>query len=72
MEFKKKSKHKIYVSFVSSKIYMAIDYGKDLFEPEVFKTLLDYKVAMEYVKTLHLCIGIVEELKLDQKLWSKV
>ena len=71
IEFKKRSKHKIYISFVSSKIYIAIDYGKDLFEPAVFKTLLDYKVAMEYVKTLHLCVGIVEELKLNQKLWSK-
>ncbi len=71
IEFKKRLKHKIYISFVSSKIYIAIDYGKDLFEPAVFKTLLDYKVAMEYVKTLHLCVGIVEELKLNQKLWSK-
>jgi len=27
---------------------------------------------MEYVSTLHLAIGVVEELKLNQKLWSKL
>jgi len=56
---------------VGTHIYMAISYDKDLFEPSVFRSLLEYKVAMEYVKTLHLAIGVVEELKLNQKLWSK-
>ena len=71
LSFKNKSAHPIYVSFTGTHIYMAINYGKDLFEPSVFNSLFDYKVAMEYVKTLHLAIGIVEELKLNQKLWSK-
>jgi len=26
---------------------------------------------MEYVQTLHLAIGIIDELKLNEKLWSK-
>lgn len=71
LTFKQKSNHPIYISFVGSHIYMAISYDKDLFEPSVFRSLLDYKVAMEYVKTLHMAIGIVEELKLNQMLWSK-
>lgn len=71
LSFKNKSAHPIYISFIETHIYMAISYGKDLFEPSIFHSLLDYKVAMEYVKTLHLAIGIVEELKLNQKLWSK-
>ncbi|MDD5400967.1 MAG: DUF3137 domain-containing protein [Sulfurimonas sp.] len=72
LDFKHKSKHPVYISFIGTHIYMAISYDKDLFEPSVFHSLLDYKVAMEYVKTLHLAIGVVEELKLNQKLWSKV
>lgn len=47
-------------------------FNKDRFEPSVFHSLLKYKIAMEYVQTLHLAIGIVEELKLNQKLWSKL
>ncbi|HEY9203149.1 MAG TPA: DUF3137 domain-containing protein, partial [Sulfurimonas sp.] len=71
LAFQQKSSHQVHISFVGSHIYMAISYNKDLFEPSVFRSLLDYKVAMEYVKTLHLAIGVVEELKLNQKLWSK-
>ena len=69
--FKNKSEHPIYISFIGNHIHMAIYYNKDLFEPSVFRSLLEYKIAMEYVKTLHLAISIVDELKLNQKLWSK-
>lgn len=69
--FKKRSKHPISISFIGSHIHMAINYDKDLFEPSIFRSLLDYKVAMEYVKNLHLAIGVVQELKLNKKLWSK-
>ena len=72
VNFKKRSKHPLSISFKGGNIYMAIEYNKDLFEPSVFHSLLKYKIAMEYVNTLHLAIGIVEELKLNQKLWSKI
>ena len=71
LNFKKRSKHPLFVSFTSTNIHLAIEYNKDLFEPSVFHSLLKYKVAMEYISTLHLAIGIVKELKLNQKLWSK-
>ncbi|MCF6339294.1 MAG: DUF3137 domain-containing protein [Sulfurimonas sp.] len=71
LTFKQKSSHPLHVSFIGSHIHLAIESNKDMFEPSIFSSLLDYKVAMEYVKTLHLAIGIVEELKLNQKIWSK-
>lgn len=71
LSFKKKSLHPVYISFIGESIHMAIQYNKDLFEPSVFRSLLDYKIAMEYVRTLHLAIGIIDELKLNEKLWSK-
>lgn len=72
LELRKKSKHPIYVSFVGNHIHIAINYKKDLFEPSIFHSLLDYKIAMEYVGTLHLALGIVDELKLNEKIWSKL
>lgn len=72
LSFKKKSKHPLYVSFIGDSIHMAINYNKELFEASVFRSLLNYKIATEYVTTLHLAISIVEELKLNQKLWSKL
>ena len=58
------------ISYVSK--YMAIEYDRDLFEPSIFHSLLKYKIAMEYVLTLHLAINVIEELKLNKKLWSKL
>ncbi len=71
LTLQERSKHPIYISFIRNHIHIAIYYNKDLFEPSIFRSLLEYKVAMEYVNTLHLSLGIVKELKLNQKLWSK-
>ncbi|MCX6061370.1 MAG: DUF3137 domain-containing protein [Campylobacterales bacterium] len=71
VEFQKKISYPLFISFVHNHIHIAIGAGKDLFEPTVFKSLLDYKHAMEYINTLRYTIGLVEELKLNEKLWSK-
>lgn len=72
LDFKKRSGEKIYISFSAKQLHLAIAYNKDLFEPSIFHSLLKYKIAMEYVETLHLAIGIVQELQLNTKLWSKI
>ncbi|WP_457743261.1 DUF3137 domain-containing protein [Sulfurimonas sp.] len=72
LNYKRKTKHPLSVSFIGGHIYIAIEYNKDLFEASVFHSLLKYKIAMQYLETLHLAVGIVEELQLNQKLWSKV
>lgn len=72
VDFQKKIPHPLFISFVQNHIHVAINTGKDLFEPSVFTSLLEYKQAMEYVNTLHYTIGLIEELKLNEKLWSKV
>lgn len=61
----------IFVSFHGEKIMIAVHYGKDLFEPTLFRSLLSAELALSYIKTLKSSIGIVEELKLNEKLWSK-
>jgi len=71
LDFQKKITHPLFVSFVHNHIHIGIGTKKDLFEPAIFTSLLDFKQAMEYVNTLRNTIGIVEELKLNEKLWSK-
>jgi len=71
LEFQKKITHPLFVSFVHNHIHIGIGTKKDLFEPAVFTSLLDFKQAMEYINTLRSTIGLVEELKLNEKLWSK-
>lgn len=72
LDFQKKISHPLFISFVHNHIHVGIGTGKDLFEPAVFTSLLDYKQAMEYINVLHSTIGLVTELKLNEKLWSKV
>lgn len=71
ISFQKKLSHPLLISFARDHIHVGIRSGKDLFEPTVFSSLLDYKQAIEYVNTLQNTIGLVEELKLNDKLWSK-
>ncbi|HHD73042.1 MAG TPA: DUF3137 domain-containing protein [Epsilonproteobacteria bacterium] len=72
LKLKNDTGSKIYVSFNGEKIMIAIDYDKDLFEPTVFSSLLSIEQAMSYIRTLRSSISIVEELKLNEKLWSKL
>lgn len=71
LEFQHRLTHPLFISFVHNHIHVAVGTGKDLFEPSVLNSLLDYTLAMEYIMMLRYTIGIVEELKLNEKLWSK-
>ncbi|MCP4612563.1 MAG: DUF3137 domain-containing protein [Planctomycetes bacterium] len=71
VEFRKKTGRKIYLSFVGSKVFVAVSYTKSLFEPRIFRTLLDFEPMHEYFEDLQLAIGIVEDLNLNTRIWSK-
>ena len=71
LDYKKKVGKNISLSFIDEKLYIAIHYNEDLFEPTVFTSLLKMEVMLNYVKGLQLAISIVEELKLNERLWSK-
>jgi len=71
VEFQKKTGKRIYLSFAGSRIFVAIPYAKDLFEPRVFQTVLDFKPVQEYFEDLQLTIGIIDDLNLNTRIWSK-
>lgn len=71
LDFQRKLTAPLSISFVHNHIHIAIDTRKDLFEPAILTSLLDYKQTMEYINTLRYTIGIIDELKLNEKLWSK-
>ncbi|MBU1044761.1 MAG: DUF3137 domain-containing protein [Candidatus Omnitrophica bacterium] len=71
VDFKKSSKKTIQMSFVGSKINIAVSYAKDLFEPRVFRTMLDFNPIKEYFEDLKMAVSIVEELNLNTRIWTK-
>lgn len=70
MDFQKKS-GKIYLSFLHSKVYIAISLSKNLFEPPLLRSMLNYKLVEDYFKYLILMVNIVEDLDLNTRIWSK-
>ncbi len=70
LNFKKRSKKEIYISFRNSKIFIAIS-SKDMFEPNLFKPLNDFDMIKEYYESFVLVVSIVDELKLNRRIWSK-
>ncbi len=70
-DFKKKTGKKIYLSFIGSMVFVAVSYTRNLFEPRLFKTLLDFGPIKRYYQDLALAIGIVDDLNLNTRIWSK-
>jgi len=70
-DFKRKSGRKIHLSFINSQVYAAISYNRNLFEPRLFSTLLDFEPVQKYFEDLCLAVGIVEDLNLNMRIWSK-
>jgi hypothetical protein len=71
VDFTKKARRETFVSLINDKIYIAIKYDEDLFEPKLFKTMVDFTPVREYFETLQLMMGIVEELNLNRRIWTK-
>ena len=72
VEFKKRKKREIHLAFIGSKIFVAISYNRNLFEPRIFKSLLDFAPIQQYYEDLRTATDIVDELNLDTRIWSKV
>jgi len=70
-EFKRKTNKRIYVSFAASNVYVAIPSAKNMFEPRFFRTLLDFDMCREFFENLQLGAGIVEDLNLNTRIWTK-
>ncbi|MCF7907700.1 MAG: DUF3137 domain-containing protein [Candidatus Omnitrophica bacterium] len=70
-DFRKKTKKAIYISFVKSKIFVAIPYARRLFEPRIFKTLLDFAPIKQYYEDLGMAVSIAEDLNLNTRIWTK-
>ena len=61
----------VYLSFRLDKLFVAIENGGEWFEPTIFRSLLRLEVFKSYVGNLELLLGIVEELNLNRRIWSK-
>ena len=68
--FQTRAQKKMRLSFSSSKLYVAIAFENELFEPKIRQSLLNIDHVQEYYDNLKLVADIVEELKLNTRIWT--
>lgn len=71
LAFKEKWNTKVYLSFLHSKVYIAISMYKNLFELRPFKSAADYSFLGENLRFLTLLTEVVEDLNLNTRIWTK-
>jgi len=71
-DFREKTGRRIYLSFVGSKVFVAVPYTKNLFEPKIFRSVLDFDTVQEYFEDLQLAAGIVDDLNLNTRIWTNL
>lgn len=69
--FKRKWNKRISLSFIDSKVYLAINMNKNLFETRIFRPVADYSFIEENLRFLILLTEIVEDLNLNTRIWTK-
>lgn len=70
LNFKQRSGN-IQLSFSNANVYMSIPVRENLFEPRIFSTMTESKSLERYFDYLQMTTGIVEELNLNTRIWTK-
>ncbi len=71
LELKHKFKCGIYLSFLDSKVYIAIYSNKNMLEPKLSQSLLNQGALKRFYDEINICLDIVEQLNLNTRIWSK-
>lgn len=62
---------KVYFSFVGSRVYFARSFSKDLFEPNVFRSGVNFSDAKQMFELLGMITELIQELNLNTRIWTK-
>lgn len=71
VNIKKMYNHKIHISFIGQRVYCAISFNKQLFEPTVFKSPVNFNIVAQMYHILTLIETIVSQMKLNTRIWTK-
>jgi hypothetical protein len=72
VNFRNKANTRIHISFIHSKVFVALSVYQNLFEPKIFSSGLQSGYLWDYFRYLALVTGIVDELNLNLRIWGKV
>ena len=67
----KKYKRKMHLSFIGSRVYVAMSFNKNLFEPKVFSSGVKFKDIEFMYNLFEINQIIIHELNLNTRIWTK-
>jgi len=62
---------KIHLSFINSKMFLAVSINKNLFNPKLNKSVLNPYFIQGFYQQIWECVQIVDEMNLNTRIWSK-
>jgi len=71
VDIRNQLKKKIYFSFIGSRVYIAISFSKDLFEPRILKAGVNFADMEQIYLHLNIISVIVREMNLNTRIWTK-
>ncbi|MCB9013018.1 MAG: DUF3137 domain-containing protein [Bacteroidales bacterium] len=71
LEYKRKLNAELAFSFISNRLYCTIPNTKNLFEPAIFNSFLDFDFILKSYEPIILYTSIVKDLKLNLSIWKK-
>lgn len=71
LAFRAKAGGKLHVAFADANVFLAIASSEDRFEPRFWRSLRDTAFIRDLVADVHLAVGVVEDLNLNTRIWSK-
>ena len=71
VKFREKSGLEMKISLLDSNINIAINDHEDILRPRLFESATNINIIKIYLEELDFCLGIVEDLNLNLRIWSK-
>jgi hypothetical protein len=71
VQLKRKMGKNIHMSFVSSKICIAISANENLFDPKMSQSVLDPSMIRTFYDQILGCLQIIDDMNLNTRIWSK-
>ncbi|BBO76634.1 hypothetical protein DSCW_40510 [Desulfosarcina widdelii] len=71
VDFRNRANQEMRLSFSASKLFVAIPFQRELFEPKIRESLLNISHIQEYYDDLKLVVDIVDDLNLNTRIWTQ-
>ena len=65
LNYREKTEKEIYLSFIGSKMFLAVTEPKDLLEPNIFQSNVSFELVREFFEDLQLLLSVLEDLDVN-------